>query len=177
MAKYFYYIYGDIYILLTNKHTMAKFKLTENQLDRVKKTILREQNDNTYSREILVSFSSNSNQRYDGMTIDDVDSWTKKINVTYVIEQEHRSWGIKNISLYNIKGPESIEVEMTLYPEGSDEPVTKEVTIPLDWENNLSISNEEGKGLITVGDVVNIIVYVGENNLITTELELDVYTL
>lgn len=156
---------------------MAKFKLTENQLDRVKKTILREQNDNTYSREILVSFSSNSNQRYDGMTIDDVDSWTKKINVTYVIEQEHRSWGIKNISLYNIKGPESIEVEMTLYPEGSDEPVTKEVTIPLDWENNLSISNEEGKGLITVGDVVNIIVYVGENNLITTELELDVYTL
>ncbi len=156
---------------------MAKFKLTENQLDRVKKTILTEQNDNTYSREILVSFSSNSNQRYDGMIIDDVDSWTKKINVTYVIEQEHRSWGIKNISLYNIKGPESIEVEMTLYPEGSDEPVTKEVTIPLDWENNLSISNEEGKGLITVGDVVNIIVYVGENNLITTELELDVYTL
>lgn len=156
---------------------MAKFKLTENQLDRVKKTILREQNDNTYSREILISFSSNSNQRYDGMIIDDVDSWTKKINVTYVIEQEHRSWGIKNISLYNIKGPESIDVEMTLYPEGSDDPVTKEVTIPLDWENNLSISNEEGKGLITVGDVVNVIVYVGENNLITTELELDVYTL
>jgi hypothetical protein len=111
------------------------------------------------------------------MIIDDVDSWTKKINVTYVIEQEHRSWGIKNISLYNIKGPESIDVEMTLYPEGSDEPVTKEVTIPLDWENNLSISNEEGKGLITIGDVVNVIVYVGENNLITTELELDVYTL
>jgi len=177
MAKYFYYIYGDIYILLTDKCIMAKFKLTENQLDRVKKTILTEQNDNTYSREILISFSSNSNQRYDGMTIDDVDSWTKKINVTYVIEQEHRSWGIKNISLYNIKGPESIDVEMTLYPEGSDEPVTKEVTIPLDWENNLSISNEEGKGLITVGDVVNVIVYIGENNLITTELELDVYTL
>jgi hypothetical protein len=177
MAKYFYYIYGDIYILLTDKCIMAKFKLTENQLDRVKKTILTEQNDNTYSREILISFSSNSNQRYDGMTIDDVDSWTKKINVTYVIEQEHRSWGIKNISLYNIKGPESIDVEMTLYPEGSDEPVTKEVTIPLDWDNNLSISNEEGKGLITVGDVVNVIVYVGENNLITTELELDVYTL
>jgi len=177
MTKYFYYIYGDIYILLTDKCIMAKFKLTENQLDRVKKTILREQNDNTYSREILISFSSNSNQRYDGMIIDDVDSWTKKINVTYVIEQEHRSWGIKNISLYNIKGPESIDVEMTLYPEGSDEPVTKEVTIPLDWENNLSISNEEGKGLITIGDVVNVIVYVGENNLITTELELDVYTL
>jgi hypothetical protein len=156
---------------------MAKFKLTENQLDRVKKTILLEQEDNTYSREISVSFSSNSNQRYDSMTIDDVDSWTKKINVTYVIEQEHRSWGIKNISLHSIKGPESIDVEMTLYPEGSDDPVTKEVTIPLDWENNLSISNEEGKGLITVGDVVNVIVYVGENNLITTELELDVYTL
>mgnify|MGYP000529429846 CR=1 FL=1 len=155
---------------------MAKFKLTENQLDRVKKTILSEQQDNTYSREIEVSLSSNSNQRYDGMTIDDIDSWTKKINVTFVIEEEHRSWGIKGISLHSIKGPESIDVEMTLYPEGSDEPVNREVTIPLDWEN-LSVNNEEGKGIITVGDELEVIVYVGENNLISTELELAVYTL
>lgn len=156
---------------------MAKFKLTEDQLDRVKKTVLTEQNDNTYSREIELSFGVNHEQRFNGSEIEEITAYSNKIKLSYVIEMDVRSWGVKDISLYNIKGPEYVDAEVTFYPEGSDDPITKEITVPLDWENYLSTNEIDGKGIITIGDELQVTVYFGEGGNISSEMELDIYTL
>jgi hypothetical protein len=156
---------------------MKKIVLTENQLDMVKKHIAEEEsnNDNRYRREVRVSVGVNSEQKYKGGEINDVNPYSSKMTVSFDIDQDHRSWGIKDISLHSIKGPESIEVEIEYYPEGSDDYVTDEITIPLDWDN-ISI-DKVSNGLLTVGDEVDITLYISETGEYSTEISMDVYTL
>ena len=68
--------------------------------------------------------------KYDNMIVGDVSLYNDEMRLTYLIEQEHRSWGVKGISLYDIQGYSEIEVELHLYPEGSDDEIIKEVKRP-----------------------------------------------
>lgn len=154
---------------------MRKIILTENQVLMVKKHVINESEENRYRRKVKVDIGVNHEQRYKGFEIDYVTPYTSEIEVSYLIEQEHRSWGIKGISLYNIKGPSEIVAEITYYPDDSNDTMTDEITIPLDWEN-LS-TDEVSNGLITVGDELDITLYISENGEYSVEMSIDVYTL
>lgn len=156
---------------------MKKIILTESQLKMVRNNIINEESDNRYRRNVNVSISIGSEHGYKGMEINDVRPSTKQIELTYVIEQEQRSWGIKDISLYSIKGPDQIDVEIEFYPEGSDDYQTEEITIPLDWENSLYTNNKSGEGIVSVGDNMDIMLYISENGEYSVEMSIDVYTL
>ena len=155
---------------------MKKIILTEKQVESMTNRLIKESIDDTrYRREVKVSVGVNSEQRYRGMEINDINPYSSKMEVSFDIDQEHRSWGIKDISLNSIKGPSSIEVEIEYYPEGSDDYKIDEIEIPLDWDN-ISI-DKVSNGLITVGDEVNITLYISETGEYSTEISMDVYTL
>lgn len=156
---------------------MKKIILTEKQVESMTNTLIKESVDNTrYRREVKVSVGVNHEQKYKGGEINDITPYHPTMELSFDIDQEHRSWGIKGIDLNSIKGPESIEVEIEYYPEGSDDYLTDEITIPLDWENTLSI-DKVSNGLITVGDEVNITLYISETGEYSTEISMDIYTL
>ena len=88
---------------------MAKLRITESQLERLRGKLNEDTDDNRYQREITFNVIT-SNASFKGKEINDISS--SKIRVSYVIEQDIRSWGIKDISLYAINGPTEVEVEV-----------------------------------------------------------------
>jgi hypothetical protein len=150
---------------------MKKILVTENQLDMIKKHINEAFDDNRYERVVSV----------------DVDTYGAKINgndidwavagdmrLSYLIDQDHRSWGIKDISLYDIQGPS--EVELTITPQVEDgEDI--EITVPLNWEE-VEQETQEGEGVITIGS--EIVVKLGNNengDIVVESIHVPVYTL
>ena len=151
---------------------MKKIVLTENQLKMVKKRINESAVGNErYGRDVSVDVRTYGT-KINGNDID----WAvcSDIKVTYLIEMEHRSWGIKGISLYSIQGPS--EVELTITPRTEDgEDI--EITVPLNWEN-VEEETQEGEGVITIGNEIEI--YLGNDesgNLMVTSIHVPVYTL
>jgi hypothetical protein len=151
---------------------MAKILVTENQLDMIKKSINEGAiGGDRYERPVKVDV------RTYGTTINgnDID-WATCGNITlnYQIDMEHRSWGIKDISLYDIKGPSEIEIEITPQVEDAEDVY---VTVPLDWEN-IEIETQESEGVVTVGDEIEIQLGNNENgDIIVKSITVPVYTL
>jgi hypothetical protein len=144
----------------------------------VKKHVINESEENRYSREINVSMGTNHEQRFKGMEIDDVNpSLNSKIRVSYDIEQEFKSWGISDISINGIQGPSEINVSVQYYPDDSNDYKTEEIVVPLDWENSLEIREHKGKGVVAIGDELEISLYFAEDGTVSTEMFLDVYIL
>lgn len=155
-----------------------KIILTESQILMVKNRIINEAEGNRYKRKVNISISTNYEQKYKGMEIGDVrPSLYSEIELNYLIDQEQRSWGIKGITLYSISGPSEIEAEIEFYPNDSDEPTTETIVIPLDWENSLFTNEKSGEGVITIGDELDISLYISESGEFSVEMSLDVYTL
>lgn len=154
---------------------MAKILITENQLDMIKRTLTE---------------TGVGNDRYERTVEVDVETYGVKINgqdidmascadmeLNYIIEQEHRSWGIKGISLYAINGPSEIEIEIT--PETEDYKDAKEITLtlPFDWDN-VEHEIEEGEGVVTIGSEITIKLANDPNGEIFIEsIHVPVYTL
>jgi len=151
---------------------MAKILVTENQLDMIKKSINEGAiGGDRYERPVKVDV------RTYGTTINgnDID-WATCGNITlnYQIDMEHRSWGIKDISLYDIKGPSEIEIEITPQVEDAEDVY---VTVPLDWEN-IEIETQESEGVVTVGNEIEIQLGNNENgDIIVKSITVPVYTL
>lgn len=151
---------------------MKKIVLTENQLNMVKKRITESAVGNErYGRDVRVDVRTYGT-KINGNDID----WAvcSDIKVTYLIEMEHRSWGIKGISLYSIQGPS--EVELTITPQVEDAEDV-EITVPLNWEN-VEEETQEGEGVITIGNEIEI--YLGNDesgNIIVSSIHVPVYTL
>lgn len=151
---------------------MAKILVTENQLDMIKKSINEGAiGGDRYERPVKVDV------RTYGTTINgnDID-WATCGNITlnYQIDMEHRSWGIKDISLYDIKGPSEIEIEVTPQVEDAEDVY---VTVPLDWEN-IEIETQESEGVVTVGNEIEIQLGNNENgDIIVKSITVPVYTL
>ena len=151
---------------------MKKIVLTENQLKMVKKQVTEGAIGNErYGRDVSVSVGTYG-AKINGNDID----WAvcSDMKVTYLIEMEHRSWGIKGISLYSIQGPS--EIELTITPQVEDgEDI--EITVPLNWEN-VEEETQEGEGVITIGNEIELSLGNDENgNIIVSSIHVPVYTL
>ena len=109
--------------------------------------------------------SAVGNERYERQVSVDVNTYGVTINgeeidwvtcsnmrLTYLIEMEHRSWGIKGISLYSIQGPSEIELTITPQVEDAEDIY---ITVPLSWEN-IEQETQEGEGVITIGNEIDI---------------------
>jgi hypothetical protein len=151
---------------------MKKIVLTENQLKMVKKQVTEGAIGNErYGRDVSVSVGTYG-AKINGNDID----WAvcSDMKVTYLIEMEHRSWGIKGISLYSIQGPSEIELTITPQVEDADD---IEITVPLNWEN-VEEETQEGEGVITIGNEIELSLGNDENgNIIVSSIHVPVYTL
>jgi len=151
---------------------MKTILLTENQLNMIQKHI---------------NEGAVGNDRYENRVSVYVETYGVKVNgndidwatcgdmtLNYLIEMEHRSWGIKGISLYDIQGPSEIEIEVTPQVEDGED---VSLSLPFDW-NNVEHETEEGEGLITIGSEITIKLANNENGEIFIEsIHVPVYTL
>ena len=151
---------------------MAKFIFTESQLKSIKKQI---------------NEGAMANDRYSNKVSVDVETYGVKVNgddidwadcgdvtLNYIISVEHRSWGLKNISLYDINGPSEFEIEITPQTEDSENVY---LNLTCDWDN-VEREEEEGEGLITIGNQITIKLANNENGEIYIEsVRVPVYTL
>ena len=128
---------------------MKKILVTENQMDQLRKNAQQE-DERRYRRSVTVDAESYG-VSYKGMEINDISAGYE-MTLTYLIEQEHRSWGIKDISLYSIQGPESLQVEIEYYID-DDNVETETVDLPVDW-SKVETDTETGRGVVTIGDTL-----------------------
>lgn len=152
---------------------MKRIVLTENQLEMVKKHIAEGAVDgDRYGREVKVSVNPYG-AKINGEEIDWVDA--PNIKLTYLIEQEHRSWGIKDISLYSIQGPS--EIELTITPQ-VDDAEDINITIPISWDDAVETETNQGEGVITVGNEIEINLFNDDNGEIGVKtIMVPIYTL
>lgn len=135
---------------------MKKIILTEDQYKKVDNFVNEQLSDNRYYMDVNVDVY------YKGKISDIVeDVVAPKIKVSYLIEAEYRHWGIKSINLRDIKGPESIDLEVSYYlPNDNFQSETKTVTVPLDWEM-VEMDDEKGMGVVCVDHEITL--HVTEN--------------
>ena len=150
---------------------MKKVILTEKQIEKLKTKINESAVGNErYSRQVSVHVET-YHAKINGEDID----WATapNISVNYLIEMEHRSWGIKNVSLYSIQGPS--EITLTITPQ-VDDAEDIEMTLPLNWEN-VEEETQESEGVITIGDEIEIVLTNDENGgIIVESIHVPVYT-
>lgn len=170
MAKEFlYYIY-----LKKQVKVMTKILVTENQLVKIKNFIIENENDKSYHREVNVKVWGNRS-KFNGMDIEDISDI--KMTVLFDIEEEHRSWGIKDVLISNIRGDKQIEVEVGYYSDDLDDVKYENVILSLDW-GLLNTEPINGKGIVTVDDVLEIeLTNDEEGNLKVDSMNMNIYTL
>ena len=142
----------------------------------------------------LKKFNENSNNTYfklvkpdifhydvkwDNEDIEDITCTDTKL--TYLIDMEIRDYGVKSISLYNIKGPDEIEMTVSYYisavdVHGSLEDDIREtiVMVQLDW-NKAKIEKETELGAITVNDVTIELTNDNTGKIIAKEINVKVF--
>jgi hypothetical protein len=152
---------------------MKKIILTEDQMDLLRKNTQRE-DERRYRRDVKIDVES-YRVMYKGMEINDITAGYEP-TLTYLIEQEHRSWGIKDISLYDIKGPEAIEIEVEYFID-DDNTETETLTLPVDW-SNIETDTQTGNGVVTIGDTLVVSLKNNESGeIVIDSLHLEVYNL
>ncbi len=132
---------------------MKKLILTEKQATKLMDKILSEEllDKNKYSQEVSCNIDYHR-LTYNGNEIEWIPN--VKFNVTFEIEMDGRSYGIKGISVFNFNGPQEIELSITYYPEGSEDPMDDTITVPIDWSN---ITTEEANiGWIGIDNEVEL---------------------
>jgi hypothetical protein len=147
-----------------------KIRITESQLERLRTNLNEEPLDDKYVREVEAKFYQGT---YKGYEINDISPI--KIRVSFSIDIEMKSWGIRDINLGGITGPSEVEVEVNYYID-NDNTEDAYVTIPLDW-SKLITEKDSSSGIITVGDEVEIyLIQNEEGNLVVERMEMVVYS-
>ena len=113
---------------------MKKIIITESQSKKIMGKILSEQlaPEERYSQEVNCSFGYHK-LTYKGQEIDWIPD--VKFRVSFTIYVDAREYGIKDIGVMNIRGPEAIDVMVSYYPEGTEDPVEEDVVINLNWDD------------------------------------------
>ena len=160
------------YHIFINKKFMKKIVLTESQLNMVKSHINEESGMNRYNTKVSVDIDK-YNATFNGLRIDDAN--IEDMSVSFSIDMSHKSWGIKDIGVYNITGPSEIDLYVT--PQDDEGNEREEiVSLQLNWEN--IETEEEHNGLITVGDSITIELGNDEQgNIIVSKMTVPVYTI
>lgn len=152
---------------------MKKIILTEDQMDLLRKNAQRE-DERRYRRDVKIDVES-YRVTYKGMEINDITAGYNP-TLTYLIEQEHRSWGIKDISLYDIKGPEGIEIEVEYWVD-NDNTETETLSLPIVWDS-VETDTQTGHGVVTIGDTLVVSLKNNESGeIVIDSLHLEVYNL
>ena len=149
-----------------------KIRLTESQFDRIQKR-LNEGTENSYSRTVQVTFYYH-NAKLKGHEIDSI--MDTNITMNFTIEMEARKWGVKDIIVGNIQGPSEIELDIDYWP---DELEMKSINLPLSIDWSIARHEKEtGKGIISVGDEIEITLMSNEEgNLVVKEILVPIYGL
>lgn len=148
---------------------MAKFIFTENQVKTAKIKLNEEINNNRYERKVRTDIETYGT-KINGNDID----WavSSEITLNFLIEMEHRSWGVKDVSLYDVQGPSEIEIEITPQVDDSEDII---VSLPFDW-SNVELETETDRGIISVGSEITIVLGNNENgDVIIETIRVPVY--
>ena len=146
-----------------------RIRLTESQIERIKS--ITEGNDDRYNREVKVK-SYHSNVTYKGQEINDIVG--DAMRLSYDIDIEARSWGIKSISLYGVTGPSDYQMEDEFYISEFDTN-TETIGVKLDW-SRLEINKDSSQGIVTIGDTLEInLANDSDGNIFVRSMTLDVF--
>lgn len=163
---------------------MKKIVLTTEQMDKINEYVSSEGetkelneslNNERYEMKCEIDFNYRSDLMYKGQEIEDIENL--EYNVNYLIESEHRSWGIKSISVYDVQGPEELELYIQYYPEGSDD--ITEVTVPLkiDWDA-ADYDQQDPRGMIGIDENIEIeLVNDSDGNIVAQSINIITYSL
>lgn len=123
---------------------MKKIVLTTEQMDKINEYVSAEEttqkeinegiNDDRYEMKCKIDFNYPSTLTYKGQEIEDI-GYGLEYTLSFRIDQEHRTSGIKSISVYDVQGPEELDVEVVFYPEGSEDPTEEYIQIMVDWDS------------------------------------------
>jgi len=142
---------------------MAKFIFTEEQIQITKKILSENQTGMDFKLECDVDVDYyRVNKEYKGGELEGIEAHGT-MTMTYSIDMEGRSYGIKSIIPYAPKGPSEIELTI-IYQDPNDEDGWKTledtITIPLNWDD---VEQEESHNIS----------YIGYENLVTIILKSD----
>jgi hypothetical protein len=154
---------------------MKKLILTETQANKLIKKVIGEKYPDSDRFHIMV----NCDFLYHGVTYKggEIASIGQiQFPVTYDVDVEYRSYGVKGISVYNIQGPQAIDVEIDYYPPGgSDDYIEDMFKLELDWDELVVTSQNTSLGYFGVDqDLVIILSNDEQGNIIAKSIE--VYT-
>jgi hypothetical protein len=138
---------------------MTQIIVTETQLKNLTRRLNEDSMDSKYRMECEVDLNY-FGAKYKGLEIDDIT--TSNMTLTFDIDMEGRSWGIKDISVYNVQGPSEIEVEVVYYPEDGEDSVDETITIPMNWEN-VDMQKDDELSYIGIGRNIQIDLTNNEN--------------
>jgi|OM-RGC.v1.022966161 hypothetical protein len=159
----------------TKTTDMTKILITENQLQTIKNQLVTEGNEDSYRREVKVSFYY-PKASFKGKEINDITA-NESVVLLFEIDMEHRSWGVKSVSLYGIRGEQTLDIRIDYYANEDTDTEYEYVTLNLDWEK-LQTEERNGEGIVTVGDTLEINLSNDENgNLVVDYMAIDTYTL
>jgi hypothetical protein len=149
-----------------------KIILTESQVKRLKNRLV-ENVDSKYSKDVKVVFSY-YNITLKGREINDIPPIN--IRLSYDIYVEYKSWGINGISLFNVKGPEEVEIEVNYFIDNDN---TDDVTVPIKFKwDTYTPEIEKDMGIISIGDEVEVILANGvSGGLVVKEVIIPTYSL
>jgi hypothetical protein len=140
----------------------------------MKKNLITEGVSDQYSRMVKMNVYAH-NVKYKGFEINDIIANT--MNLNFEIEIEAREWGIKDISVYAIRGENEMELEVSYYSDEANNNVeTDDITIPINWDI-LDTDSDTGEGVVTINDELDVELGNDENgNIIIKGLSIQVYT-
>ena len=164
-------------VKLTEKQMSMINEFVQNESEETPSTISESANDDRYKRTDINVSLYYSGVKYKGFEINHIEC--ADTTLLFSIDQEHRSWGIKNIYIYGIRGEEKLELEIDYFPNDNDdlEQSVETITVDLNWDN-LEVNNSEGSGVVTVGDDIEITLENdSEGNIIVKSMEIEVLTM
>lgn len=96
------------------------------------------------------------------------------VNVTFDIDIDSREWGIKGISIFNIRGPKQIELEVEYYEDDLEDDfqeLSETFIIDLDW-SKLKEEVEKGTGILTINEISITLTNDPEGGLVVSKNEI-----
>lgn len=152
---------------------MKKIMLTTEQFEKVtnfvsndnkKPQVINEElRDNEYVMECEIDFDFRFEElKYKGGIIDDINDTLT--NVKFNIDMDVRSYGIKDMSVYNFIGEPTITTGGSIYSETDDDTHEEEIEISIDWENvEIEVESNKESSMIGIDRDIEISLVNNEN--------------
>ena len=147
---------------------MKKIVVTEEQAKKLMGKMVSEQitDNNQYTQEVTCSFDYH-NLTYMGHEID----WIEDVMfpVSFSIYMDARGYGIKDINVMNVRGPEAIDVAVVYFPGergGDEEPIEDEIVLNLNWDE-VKVDNDANIGWIGIDQDVEVKLMSSEDGSLT----------